>query len=312
MKAVIKIINKIIQKPEKIFYAFQRMGLMNWMSDEQYIKFSYRMIFGRSLNLENPKAYTEKLAWCKLNWRCDLATRCADKFSVRSYIYEKLGQDADKYLNEIYGVWNNFEEIDFGKLPKKFVIKPTNGTGDVVICKDKDNFDYKKAKRKLLTNSKRSFSNLTKEWVYYDIPQRFLVEEFIETDDEDGIKDYKFFCFHGEPKFLYVCSERNVEPKFNFYDLDWNEIAVRSGYSRGKKIQKPKMFSEMIKLAEHLSKDFAHVRVDFFQENDRIYIGELTFFHMGGFTKFEPDEYDYIFGKYFCLDKINADEIVLK
>lgn len=302
------IITKIINKPEKIFYGFQKIGLMNWMSDEQYIKFTYRMIFGRKLNLDNPKAYTEKIAWLKLHWRSQLAEICADKYLVREYVEKKLGSKADKYLNRIYGIYNKVDDIDIRKFPEKFVIKPTNGTGDVVICTNKESFNWSKEKNILLKNSKNNHAKLTREWVYYNLSQKFLVEEFIESSNESSIKDYKFFCFYGQPKFLYVCSERNIYPKFNFYDLEWNPIPVESGYKRASEIERPEMLEEMINLASKLSEDFPHVRVDLYQENGKIYFGELTFFHFGGFTKFNPDSYDFEFGKYFDIKRVPRKE----
>lgn len=305
------IISKIIHKPEKIFYGFQALGLMNWMNDEQYIKFTYRLIYGRRLNLKDPKAYTEKLAWCKLYWRNPLARMCADKYKVREYVKNKLGAEAKKYLNEIYGVWDNLEEIDLKFLPNRFVLKPTNGSGDIVICNDKSEFDFKVAKKKLLSNVKHHFASRTKEWVYYDLPRRFIAEKYISSSDNKAIKDYKFFCFYGEPRFLYVCSERNTNPKFDFYDMNWNAIPVINGHQRKCNIEKPELFQEMVALSRKLSSDFPHVRVDLYHEEGEIIFGELTFFHLGGFTKFEPDKYDFEFGDYFNLSKIPKNEIDL-
>lgn len=301
------LICKIIKKPEKIFYGFQKAGLMNWMSDEQYIRFSYRMIFGRRLNLENPQAYTEKLAWCKLYWRSPLASQCADKYMVREYVVSKLGEDAARYLNQIYGLWNRLDEIDLHALPEQFVLKSTNGSGNVVICKNKAAFNWKAAKRRLLMYSRWHFSNLTKEWVYYDLPQRFIVERYISCLDGKAIKDYKFLCFHGEPKVLYVCSQRNHNPRYDFFDMQWNPIPIFVN-ERQESIEKPALFDEMVWLARKLSADFPHVRVDLYQEEGKIYFGELTFFDSGGFTKFEPDYYDFAFGKYFDLSRIPIDE----
>lgn len=304
------LISKIIHKPEKIFYGFQKAGLMDWMSDEKYLKFTYRLIFRRKLNLDDPKAYTEKLAWTKLHWRSSLVEKCSDKYKVREYVKEKLGSDAEKYLNEIYGVWDRVEDIDFDNLPNKFVIRPTNGSGDVLICNDKRKLKLNKAKKHLEKNKDNSFARLAREWVYYNLEQRFLVEKIIESKDGGAIKDYKFFCFHGKPKFLYVCSEREIEPRFNFYDLEWNPIPVINGHKVMKSVSKPNMFEEMIELAKKLSEDFPHVRVDLYQENGRIYFGELTFYHAGGFIKFEPDKYDFEFGEYLDLGKIPKNEIV--
>lgn len=304
------IIIKLIKQPGKIFYGFQKLGLMDWMSDEDYIKFSYRMIFGRKLDLDNPQAYTEKIAWCKLHWRSELAATCTDKYLVRRYIEEKLGDDSKKYLNEVYGVWENVKQIDIENLPEKFVIRPTNGTGDVVICEDKKNFNWEKEKMKLLKNRNNNFAKLTKEWVYYNLSQKFLVEKYIESSDGQSIRDYKFYCFHGIPKFLCVCSERNIKLKLNYYDLEWNPLDVIDKRDRLISVPKPDMFDEMIELAKILSQDFPHVRVDLYQENGSIYFGELTFFDAGGFAAFQPDEYDYIFGKYFDINKIPKNELV--
>lgn len=209
------------------------------------------------------------------------------------------------YLNECFGIWNNPDEIDFEKFPNKFVLKPTNGSGDVVICADKKNFDVENAKKILSQYSRRHFSSKTKEWAYYDLPYRIIGEKYIESSDNCQIKDYKIFCFYGEPKFLFVASERGTEHlKFDFFDLDWNWLPVTNAHEHNPNLKKPEHFDEMLEVARKLSKPFPHVRVDLYDEEGKVFFGELTFYHFGGFVRFEPDEWDYKFGEYFDISKI--------
>ena len=187
-------------------------------------------------------------------------------------------------------------------------MKPTNGSGDVVICPNKADLDIVNAKNVLKQYSKRHFSSRTKEWAYYDLPYRIMGERYIESSDENQIKDYKIFCFYGKPEFLFVASERGTEHlKFDFFDLDWNWLPVTNAHEHNPNLNKPQFFEEMLEISRKLSKPFPHVRVDLYEEEGRVYFGELTFYHFGGFTRFEPDIWDYRFGKYFDINKIPID-----
>ena len=297
------IIKKLKNNPEKIIYGIEKLGLLDWMADEQYIRLVYRLAFGRKINLDDPKALTEKLNWYKLHYRDPLMKKCVDKYAVREYIEEKLGSGTP-YLNECYGVWDHFDEIDFDALPDEFVLKTTNGSGDVVICRDKSAFDFADAKKKLSKNEKRSFVGRAREWAYYDVPYRIIAERLIHSSDKNQIKDYKFFCFNGEPAFLFVASERGTANlKFDFFDLDWNWLPVTNEHEHNPSVPKPEHFDEMLDISRKLSKPFPHVRVDLYEEEGQVFFGELTFYHFGGFAKFRPDEWDYTFGKYFDLSK---------
>lgn len=300
------IIKKIKNNPEKIIYGFEKLGLLDWMSDEKYIKLVYKLAFGRNLNLNMPKSFTEKINYYKLFYRNPLMKQCADKYEVRKFVEERIGTT---YLNDCFGIWNDVSDIDFEKLPSKFVLKPTNGSGDVIICNNKENFDWNSAKIKLKQNQKRHFSLKTREWAYYDLPYRIIGERYIESNDQYQIKDYKFFCFNGEPQFLFVASERGTENlKFDFFDLNWNWLPVTNNHEHNPNQAKPEHFDEMLEVCRKLSKEFPHVRVDLYEEEGKIYFGELTFYHFGGFTKFEPDEWDYKFGEYFNIDSIKKQE----
>jgi hypothetical protein len=299
------IIKKLATYPEKIMYGLERMGLLDWLSDEKYIRLTYRLAFGRKLDLDNPKAFTEKLNWYKLYYHDPLMQKCADKYDVRDYVASTVGE---QYLNECLGIWNNVDEIDFEALPNQFVLKPTNGSGDVVICNDKTTLNWEQAKKTLVQNSKRHFSSKTKEWAYYGLPYRIIGERLIKSSDENQIKDYKFFCFGGIPKFLFVGSERGTEHlKFDFFDTDWNWLPVTNAHEHNPNLKRPEHFGEMLDVAAKLSKPFPHARIDLYEEEGKVFFGEITFYHFGGFTRFEPDEWDFKFGEYFDIKKISKE-----
>lgn len=296
------IFKEIHETPAKLMYGLERLGLLGWMKDSTYLKKTYKLAFGRKLDLDDPKCFTEKINWYKLYYRDPLMSKCADKYAVREYIEEKIGS---KYLTTLYGVWDNFEEIDFDALPDEFVLKATNGSGDVYVCKDKNKLDKEKARKVLTKYQNKNFSGRTKEWAYYGLPYKIIAESLIHSTDGKAIKDYKFFCFEGEPKFLFVGTDRDTEVKFDFFDTDWNWIDVRNGHENNPdRPKRPEHLEEMLDVARKLSADFPHVRVDLYEEEGKVYFGELTFYHFGGFTKFEPESYDYEFGKYFNVESI--------
>lgn len=273
----------------------------NIKDDKEYLIKYGKIRLGYKMNLDNPKTINEKLNWYKLNYRNDLMVTCTDKYSAKQFVREK---GLEHILVKDYGVYDKVEDIDLNKLPNSFVAKVTGDSGGVVICKNKENF-YKQAENKF-NNLDKDYSNENKEWHYHHIKNKIIVEDLIETEDGHSPKDYKIFCFNGEPKFLFVASERDVDVKFDFFDLDWNHINVKQGHLNAKnKIKKPEKFDEMLDICRVLSKDFPHVRVDLYYENGKIYFGELTFFHFSGMTPFHPKKYDYIFGEYFDISSIS-------
>ena len=279
------------------------LSLLNWVPDKVMIKFQYRLKTGRKLNLKKTIRYTEKLQWYKLYYRDLLMAQCADKYSVREYVRSK---GLKNILNEIYGVYDNANEIDFDKLPNKFVLKKTNGGGgnDVLICKDKSRFDVKDALKKIEKWTEIESNGVGREWVYYKIKPRIIVEKFIESENDDLI-DYKFFCFRGEPYYLYVIDGRKLgkEIKLGIFDLEYNQLPYFRGDEERmlKAPDKPKNFGQMINIAKKLSSDFPHVRVDLYNIRGNIIFGELTFFDGSGYQTYEPDEFDFIMGDKFKL-----------
>lgn len=260
----------------------------------------YAVRMGKKLNLDTPKTYNEKLQWLKLNDRNPLYTRLVDKYEVRKHVAALIGE---QYLVPIEGVYNNFDEIDFSKLPKRFVLKCTHDSGGLVVCTDKNCLDLSIARRKINSCLKKNYYHHGREWPYKHVKPRIICEHFIETHDGNPPRDYKIFCFNGEPKFLFVASDRGRGTKFDFFDMNWNKYPLKQHYPNSDYIiEKPKQWDDMIRCARILSKGFPHVRVDFYIDvNERVLFSELTFSHFSGGEKFEPDYYDEYFGRYLTL-----------
>ena len=272
----------------------------SFIPDELFLRFHFRLCVGYKLNLKKPKTYNEKLQWLKLNDRHEEYTMMVDKVDAKAHVASKVGS---KYIIPTLGVWNKVDEIDWNSLPERFVVKSTNDSGGVVVCKDKSKLDITKAKEKLRNLGGRDYTLISKEYPYKNVPHRFIAEEYMEDESGFELKDYKIFCFDGEPKFLFVATGRQQnDTRFDFYDTDFNHLPVINGHPNADVWPtKPQNFEEMLVVARKLSKGIPHVRVDLYNINGKIYFGELTFFHWSGTTPFEPIEWDYKFGEYLKL-----------
>ena len=274
--------------------------LMPILPDKLYLKIRFWCIVGYWPNLDNPKTYNEKLQWLKLHDKRPEYTKMVDKVDAKKIVASIIGE---KYIIPTIGVWDNIDEIDWTRLPNQFVIKASHDSGGVVVCRDKSKLDVEKAKRILEGAGKKDFSRFTKEYPYRDVPHRFIAEEYMEDESGYELKDYKFFCFNGKPKFIFVATGRQEhDTRFDFYDMEFNHLPVLNGHPNADKWpQKPENYEEMIEVSEKLSKDLLHVRVDLYNINGKIYFGELTFFHWSGLKAFEPREWDYKFGEFLKL-----------
>ncbi|WP_025162158.1 ATP-grasp fold amidoligase family protein [Paraclostridium bifermentans] len=302
----IKYIEKIVKNPYKIASYLGAKEILNWMNDDLYLKLVYRSHIGKNLNLKNPKTYNEKLQWLKLHDRNPKYTKLVDKYEVRSYISEEIGEE---YLIPLVGVYETFDEIKFNELPDKFVLKCTHDSGGVVICKDKSKFDIDNARKKINKCIKRNFYYLGREWPYKNIKPKIVCEKYMEDENIGELRDYKFMCFNGEVKCLFVCLNRNTQSGLNvdFYNLEWEKMEFERHYPRSEEIiEKPHNFKKMIKLAEKLAKDIPFVRVDFYEINKKIYFGELTFYPGCGFEEFTPEYYDELLGSWINLPNIKT------
>ncbi len=205
------------------------------------------------------------------------------------------------------GVWNCFDEIDFNSLPNQFVLKCTHDSEGIVIVKDKNLFDVNSARTRIENALKQNFFYIGREWPYKDVKPRIIAEPYMEDALDGELRDYKFFCFHGEPKVMYIASGRSInKTRFDFYNMNFHHLNVIQKYSNSEVVQrKPTTFDEMICIAKILSKDFLHVRVDFYEVNGKCYVGELTFYPLSGFIPFHPNEWDIIFGNWLDLSKVH-------
>lgn len=282
------------------FYASR--GLNKHMSDEEYLKRLFKIRLGYPLNLDDPKTFNEKLNWIKLYDRRPEYTMMVDKYEVKPYIAKTIGKE---YVIPTYGVWSQFDEIDFDSLPEQFVLKCTHDSGGLVICRSKSELDRNAAKKKIEKCLRKNYYNYAREWPYKDVQPRILAEKYMEDETSHDLKDYKFFAFDGVVKALFVASDRQIvdeETKFDFFDADYNHLDIRNGHPNSVELpDKPQNFDKMKHLAEVLSVNIPEVRVDFYDVNGRVYFGELTFSHFAGLRAFEPQEWDLTFGSWISL-----------
>lgn len=270
--------------------------------DKLYLHLKYYFRMGKWLHLKHPKTFNEKLQWLKLYGRRPIDTLLSDKYAVKEYITKTIGSE---YVIPLLGVWDKFEDIDFDRLPNQFVLKCTHDSGGVVICKDKLSFDVEAARKKINRGLSHNFYVFSRERAYKDIPRRIIAEEYKEDPEFDDLRDYKFFCFDGEPKVMFIASDRQKEgeeTKFDFFDMNFNHLPFTNGHPNAKVLpKKPIKFEEMKVLAAKLSAGIPHVRVDFYEVNGQIYFGEMTYSHWGGMMPFDPEEWDYTLGSWITL-----------
>lgn len=287
----------------KIFMFLKHRNYTDILSDKLYLKIIFKLRLGYSLDLKNPQTFNEKLQWLKLYDRNPKYIQMVDKYEVRKYISENIGEE---YLIPLIGVYNRFEEINFEELPNQFVIKCTHDSGGVVICKNKSKFDIRKAKEKIKKSMKRNFYYSGREWPYKNIKPKIIIEQYMEDKKAKELIDFKIMCFNGIPKFSFTCSERyNDGLKVTFYNLSWEKMSFERHYpSSTKNIEKPKNYELMLELSKKLSKNIPFVRVDWYEINGKLYFGELTFYPGSGLEEFKPFSWDKKLGNLLSLEKI--------
>ena len=275
-----------------------------FLPDKTYIKLKYFVNFHKRLNLKNPQTFNEKLNWLKLYDRNEIYTKMVDKYEAKEYVANIIG---DEYIISTLGVYEKFDEINFDDLPNQFVIKCTHDSGGLVICRDKEKLDFNYAKMKIEKCLKNNYFYDNREWPYKNVKPRIIIEKYMEDSKSKELNDYKFFCFNGIPKYMFIAVDRSKhDTKFNFYDMDFKLLNIKQHYPNSKlKIEKPKNFEKMKEMASILSKSIPHLRVDFYEIDGKVYFGELTFSHFGGFVPFEPNKWDYEFGKQIKLPNID-------
>lgn len=281
---------------------FKILHLLGWIPDKVMLRVQYRIKLGRWPNLRNPTRFTEKLQLYKMRYRNSILSQCVDKFEVRQYVE---GKNLCDILVPFIGIYNDANEIDFEKLPERFVVKTTDGGGgnNVLVCNDKTKLDWQSEIIKINGWKNLKDINPGREWAYTGIKKsRIIVEDYIDGG-ERPLTDYKIFCFNGVPKFLYVVTDRKPGEYayFGIYDTNFKKMNVyRCDERRAEQVEEmPKNFDIMLNIASKLSEDFPHVRVDLYNVNGKIYFGELTFYDGSGYFNYDPDSFDEVVGSYF-------------
>lgn len=280
-------------------------GKYDKLPDKEYLEKIFKASMGYSLSLENPQTFNEKLQWLKFYDRKPAYTMMVDKYKVRAYIKETIGEE---YLIPLLGVWDKAEDIDFDKLPNQFVLKCNHNSGlGMYICKDKSKLTENqiKAIRKNLTKGLQQDYYLTgREWPYKNVPRKIIAEKYMEDKETGELMDYKFMCFNGKVNCCFVCNNRFSVSGLNvtFYDTDWKVMPFERHYRRSNKpIDKPINYDKMVECAERLSKDIPFVRTDFYEINGKLYFGEITFYPGSGLEEFQPKEWDKKIGDWIKL-----------
>lgn len=264
------------------------------MPDAMYLQWQFHHIYGRRLDLKDPKTYADKLAWLKLNKKDPRLSKLVDKYEVREFVKNKIGEE---YLIPCLGVYNCTDEIPWDALPEKYVLKCTHDSASVVLHISNEKFDRQTAIRSLNHHLGRNMYWYAREYAYKDVPPRIICEAFLD-DNGKAPADYKIMCFGGEPKYIILDLDRFGDHHRDCYDLNWEKQDLTTDHEQSNTIvPKPKGFDEMIELARKLSIGFPHVRVDFYNLDGKIYFGEMTFFPWGGPIWFKPDEWNYRLGE---------------
>lgn len=304
---LIEKIKRVIERPDRLIIGIQLRWAHLVGNKKLLIESLYRLEMGVKPNLKDPKTFTEKIQWLKLNDHNPIYHRMVDKYEAKRFVSERVGE---KYIIPTLGVWDNFEEIDFNSLPDKFVLKTTNGGGNsgVVICTDKSSFNKELAKIKLEKSMANDIYEAMGEWAYKDVPKRIIAEKFMAPEKSPAPKDlpdYKFFCFNGEPKYCQVIRDRHTKETIDFYDMDWNHMpfvglnpVARNGLTP---VARPGNLDEMKEICRKLADLKTFVRVDLYVIDDKSYFGELTLYPASGMGVFTPEEWNGKLGDLLTL-----------
>jgi O-antigen ligase len=295
-------IGEYIRHPSRFVNHLLKSKLARLLPNTLFLSLKYRMSNGKKCNIKEPSTYNEKLQWQKIYDHNPLYPHIVDKYEVRSHVSSLIGES---YLVPLVGVYDDPSAIILDTLPDKFVIKPTHPSGDVLFCYDKKTFDWEHAHKVMSQWMNSNYYWYDREWPYKEIKPRIIIEHLIKTEDGKPPKDYKIFCFGGEPKMAFVASDRPDDTKFDFFDIAWNRLNLKQHYPNSTyEIPKPKQWDTMLVLAKTLSAGLPQVRVDLYVDADeQILFGELTLFHFSGFEPFEPDSYDELLGSWVSLPK---------
>lgn len=296
-------IKKVMKNPKLILLYISGFRIFRIIPDKLFLKMKYYLKMKQKLDLNNPETFNEKLQWIKLYDRKPEYVTYVDKFAVRDYIKQTIGEE---YLIPLIGVYDNVNEIPWGDLPNRFVLKCTHGSGCNIICKNKQELDIKESKRKLKRWMKKNYYWYGREWSYKNVKPRIICEEFISGTNKKIPNDLKVMCFNGKAKLIELHIDRfSSSHTQDFYDINWTKTQISQGRGFAAQSSKfapePIRFKEMLRLSEILAKNKYHVRIDWYEINGRLYFGEITFFDGSGFEPFDNPEDDLILGSWIDL-----------
>lgn len=271
------------------------------MPSKIFLSLRYYQIFKKRIDWDNPTSFTEKLQWMKLyGCRPDYVSM-VDKLAVKHLVATKIGEE---YVIPTLKIWEKADDIELKDLPQQFVIKTNHDSGTVFVCRDKSDADETRIRKMFRQALKRNYYRIGRETPYKYVPRMVFAETFLNSYEEEEIRDYKFFCFSGEPKIFKINFDRSSDFTANYYDLDMNilpfgEVDPAPDYS--KTCEKPEGFEQMVDICRKLSEGIPFVRVDLYNVNGKIYFGELTFFPTSGFGPFTSEEWDNRLGDWLIL-----------
>jgi len=291
--------------PATIFAHFARSKVSHILPDKMYLKIQYYMNIGKKLNIKDPETFNEKLQWLKLYNRNPLFTEMVDKYAVRSFISEKIGE---KHLIPLIGAWDRADEIDFDTLPQQFVLKCNHDSGSVVICKNKDALDVDAVVKKLNKKLSRDMFYWSREWPYKNIKRKVICEEYMQDQSFDVLNVFKILNFNnGEQIIQVIQNDKTRDESIDYFDSQWTRLDMRQNFPNSKvPLKKPETLETMLALAKKLSEGFPFLRTDFYEINGQVYFSEFTFFSDAGMCKFTPSDWDMELGNRMDITKITV------
>lgn len=296
---------KLIKNPYVVFRLPKLQQRMRLLPDAVYLKLVYRARIGRPLNLDSPKGFNEKLQWLKLYDRNPLYTKLVDKAEVKPWVAERIGWE---HVVPTLGVWDSFDDIDFGALPERFVLKCTHDSGGLAICRDLSTFDMAAARRKIERSLANNYFWSGREWPYKDVRPRIIAEEYLDPAGEQvGLTDYKVMCFGGQARCEFTCTGRaDGNLHVDFFDTEWNHMPFTRHYPNADvPPEAPERLKDMVAMAERLSEGMPFVRVDFYEVAGQYYFGEMTFYPGSGMEEFDPERWDEELGSWIELPELD-------
>jgi hypothetical protein len=275
-------------------------AVLSVFPDNLYYRFKYLFSTRQILHLKHPRSFNEKIQWIKCYDHNPLYTQCADKYAVREFVKERIGEE---HLIPLFGVWERAEDIDFEKLPSQFVLKCNHDSGSVVICKDKAKLDLVATRKHLAGCLERDYYATTaREWAYQDIPRKIVAESLLQAENGNVPSDYKIYCFNGKPQYTLLITGRFQNVHESFYDAEWNLMPFSTGYAPTKIPEsKPPQLNRLLEIAAQIAAGFPFTRIDLYVVKGKIYFGEMTWYPMGGYLPFKPKKYDLELGNLLQL-----------